>query len=446
LLSHGFYHPPFHQTQSAKPLCVWYGLISPSIFYQKGQISYIAEKQIMASKRPAALLFIFITLLIDVMGLGIIIPVLPKLLSGFLGNDLSEASRYGGYLMFSYAAMQFVFSPVIGGLSDRFGRRPVILASLFGFGIDYLILAFAPSLFWLFVGRIIAGITGASFTTAGAYIADVSAPEDRAKNFGLIGAAFGLGFIIGPALGGILGSYGERVPFFVSAGLTLLNWLYGYFVLPESLKPQNRRAFDWKRANPIGSLLNLARFPVILGLSGALICLYIAGQVHPSTWSYFTMKQFGWNETQVGISLAFVGLMAALVQGGLNRILIPKLGERRSVIIGLLMTGTGFFLFGLATQSWMMYAFMVPFALGGIAGPALQGIISKQVGPSEQGELQGTLTSLMSASGIVGPALASQTFAYFNAPTTLWHLPGAAFFTFGSLLFVFRSFARNPLS
>ncbi|MFN8354817.1 MAG: TCR/Tet family MFS transporter [Spirosomataceae bacterium] len=403
----------------------------------------------MAQKRTSALIFIFITLLIDVTGLGIIIPVLPRLLQQFLGNDLSQASRYGGYLMFSYAVMQFLCSPIIGGLSDRYGRRPVILASLFGFGIDYILLGFAPNLLWLFAGRIIAGITGASFTTAGAYIADVSAPEDRAKNFGLLGAAFGLGFIMGPALGGFLGSFGLRVPFFVAAAFTLLNWLYGFFILPESLKPENRRPFDWKRANPIGSLRNLGRYPVILTLTGALVCLNVAGQVHPSTWSYFGMKQFGWGEREIGLSLAFVGLMVAIVQGGLNRIVIPKLGERRSVFVGLFFYGLGFFLFGLATQSWMMYLFMIPFALGGFAGPALQGIMSKQVGPSEQGELQGALTSLMSVTAIVGPMLASQTFAYFNSPKAPMHLPGAAFFL-GSLLvlfslgFVLRAFVKNP--
>lgn len=400
-------------------------------------------------KRPAALVFIFITLLIDVMGLGLIIPVLPKLLAEFVGNDISKASLYGGYLMFSYAVMQFLFSPIIGGLSDNFGRRPVILASLFGFGLDYILLGFAPNLSWLFIGRILAGITGASFTTAGAYIADVSAPEDRAKNFGIIGAAFGLGFIVGPALGGFLGGFGVRVPFFVAATFTLLNWLYGYFILPESLKPENRRPFDWLRANPIGSLKNLGRYPVILTLTGALVCLNVAGQVHPSTWSYFGMKQFGWSEQEIGFSLAFVGLMVAIVQGGLNRIVIPKLGERRSVYVGLFFYGLGFFLFGLATTTWMMYIFMIPFALGGFAGPALQGIMSKQVGPSEQGELQGALTSLMSVTAIVGPMLASQTFAYFNSPEAPVHIPGAAFFL-GSLLtvfslgFVLRSFLKNP--
>jgi MFS transporter, DHA1 family, tetracycline resistance protein len=291
----------------------------------------------MSTKRNPAIVFIFITILIDVLGIGIIIPVLPKILLELTGKGLSEASQLSGYLMASYAVMQFVFSPIIGGLSDKFGRRPVILASLFGFFLDYMILVYAPTMAWLFVGRILAGITGASFTTATAYIADISNDENRSKNFGMVGAAFGLGFIIGPTIGGILGSYGSRVPFMFAAGLTLVNALYGYFVLPESLSKENRREFDWKRANPIGSLKNLGRYPALLGLVGALFCLQIAGQTHPSTWSYFTMKEFGWNSDQVGYSLGFVGLMVAIVQGGLNRVLNPKIGDRNSVIMGYSM-------------------------------------------------------------------------------------------------------------
>ena len=249
----------------------------------------------MSTKRNPAIFFIFITIVIDVLGIGIIIPVLPKILLELTGKGLSEASQLSGYLMASYAVMQFLFSPIIGGLSDKYGRRPVILASLFGFFLDYMILVYAPTMAWLFVGRILAGITGASFTTATAYIADISNDENRSKNFGMVGAAFGVGFIIGPTIGGILGGYGSRVPFMFAAGLTLVNALYGYFVLPESLSKENRRGFDWKRANPIGSLKNLGRYPALLGLVGALFFLQIAGQTHPSTWSYFTMKELGWN-------------------------------------------------------------------------------------------------------------------------------------------------------
>lgn len=402
----------------------------------------------MSAKRNPAIIFIFITILIDVLGIGIIIPVLPKIILELTGKGLSEASQYSGYLMASYAVMQFIFSPIIGGLSDKYGRRPVILASLFGFFLDYLILVYAPTLSWLFVGRLLAGITGASFTTATAYIADISTDENRAKNFGMVGAAFGLGFIVGPSIGGILGSYGSRVPFMFAAGLTLINALYGYFVLPESLKMENRRAFDWKRANPVGSLKNLGRYPALLGLVGALFCLQIAGQTHPSTWSYFTMKEFGWNSDQVGYSLGFVGLMVAIVQGGLNRVLNPKLGDRNSVIVGLLFYGLGFILFSIATKGWMMYAFMVPFGLGGIAGPSLQSLITKQVAPNEQGELQGGITSLQSITTIIGPLIASNLFSYYSDGKDHFQFPGAAFFMAGILTFLalgiaLRSFPRK---
>ncbi|MFN5362793.1 MAG: MFS transporter, partial [Bacteroidota bacterium] len=240
----------------------------------------------MSNKRSAAVGFIFITLLIDVIGFGIIIPVIPSLISHLTGNpDVSNSSRIGGWLTFTFAIMQFLFSPVLGSLSDRFGRRPVLLFSLFGFGMDYLLLSFAPSITWLFIGRAIAGLTGASFTTASAYIADISSPEDRAKNFGMMGAAFGMGFIIGPVLGGFLGELGERVPFMVAAGLAFSNWLYGYFVLPESLGKEHRRAFNWKRANPIGSLLQLRKYPAVGGLVGSFVLIYLASHAVNSNWS-----------------------------------------------------------------------------------------------------------------------------------------------------------------
>lgn len=399
----------------------------------------------MSDKRSPALTFIFITMLIDVIGFGLIIPVLPNLLKEMVGGDLSLAATYGGWLMFTYAAMQFLFSPIVGALSDRFGRRPVILAALFAFGIDFIIQGFAPNIFWFFVGRVLAGITGATFTTAGAYIADVSPPEKRAQNFGIIGAAFGMGFIIGPLLGGLVSHYfGVRSPFFAAAGLALLNWLYGYFILPESLKPENRRAFNWKRANPIGSLFNLGRYPVILSLVGALMFIYVAGHANQSTWTYITMEKFGWNEKEVGFSMAFIGLMIGIVQGGLSRVIIPRLGTERSVYIGLGIYAIGFVLFAFATQSWMMYAFMVPFAFGGIAGPALQGIISNQVPANEQGELQGALTSLVSVTSIIGPLLMSNLFSYFTKETAPVHFPGAPFLmgavlSLLSMILAFRS-------
>jgi len=377
-------------------------------------------------KRQAALGFIFITLLIDVTGFGIIIPVLPKLIEQLIGGNLSDASRYGGWLLFAYAIMQFICAPILGNLSDKYGRRPILLFSLFGFGMDYLLQGFAPSIGWLFAGRLIAGITGGSFTTASAYIADISTPEKRAQNFGMIGAAFGIGFIIGPVIGGLLGYYGPRVPFFSAALLALLNWLYGYFVLPESLLEENRRSFHWKRANPMGSLMHLRKFPVVSGLVASITLLYIAAHAVQSTWSYYTMSKFGWDERMVGYSLGFVGLTVGLVQGLLIRLVIPKLGQEKSVYVGLSLYAVGFLLFAFASKTWMMYVFIIPYALGGIAGPSIQGIISNHVPANEQGELQGGLTSLMSATAIVGPLMMANIFAYFTSNKAPVHFPGAA--------------------
>jgi DHA1 family tetracycline resistance protein-like MFS transporter len=313
--------------------------------------------------------------------------------------------------------------------------------------LDYLLLANAPNITWLFVGRILAGITGASFTTAQAYIADVSTAENRAKNFGMVGAAFGLGFIVGPAIGGALGNIDVHLPFYASAGLTMLNALYGYFVLPESLSLANRRPFNWKRANPFGSLKHMSRYhPLVLGLIGGYFCIQLASQAHPSTWSYFTMKVFNWSPDEVGYSLAFVGLIVAIVQGGLTRVITPKIGERKAISFGLLLWASGFLLFAFASKSWMMYAFMVPFGLGGLAGPALQSLITQQVGANEQGELQGGLTSLQSITTILGPLFASNLFAYFT--TSEHNFPGAAFFAAGIVGFVawgiiMRSIPKN---
>ncbi|MFB0947310.1 MAG: TCR/Tet family MFS transporter, partial [Spirosomataceae bacterium] len=342
-------------------------------------------------------------------------------------------------LVLAYSSMQFLFSPIIGGLSDQFGRRPVLLISLFGFGVDYIFLALAPTIGWLFVGRIISGITGASFSTAGAYIADVSPPEKRAQNFGLLGAAFGLGFIIGPTLGGLLGEYGSRIPFFVSAGLSILNWLYGYFGQPESLKPENRRKFDIKRANPVGSLLALKKYPMIIALVASLFLVTDGSFAVQGTWTFYTMEKFSWSEWQVGLSLGFVGLMVAIVQGGLIRVIIPKLGQERALFFGLIITSFGLMAFGLASSPWMMYVIMVPFALGGLAGPAFQGIISSQVSDKEQGELQGALTSLNSVAAIIGQPLMLWLFRSFTAQDTTYYFPGAPFIL-GSVLTVISIF------
>lgn len=399
----------------------------------------------MSSKRPA-LGFIFVTLLIDVIGFGLIIPVIPQLISELKNISIAEASAYGGWLIASFGIMQFLFSPLIGNLSDRFGRRPVLLISLFGFGIDYIFLVFAPTLEWLFVGRIVAGIMGASFTTAAAYIADVSEPEKRAQNFGMIGVAFGLGFIVGPFIGGLLAEYGLRVPFIGAAILTLLNWLYGFFILPESLKPENRRKFEWIRANPFGSLKFFLQYKVILGLVASIVLIYLSGHAVQSTWSYYTMEKFEWTAKEVGFSLGFVGVLVILVQGLLIRYIIPKIGQARSVYVGLGLYTIGFFLFGLASQSWMMYAFLVPYCLGGIAGPSLQGIMSSQVPPNEQGELQGALTSLMSLTTVIGPIMMTSIFYEFSKPGTEFYFPGAVMMAAAFLTLVSTLLARLSLN
>jgi DHA1 family tetracycline resistance protein-like MFS transporter len=382
----------------------------------------------MASNKKAAVGFIFITILIDVIGIGLIIPVVPKLIEELVHNSsASLASQYGGWLTFSYAFMQFLVSPILGNLSDQYGRRPVLLFSLFGFGIDYLFVAFAPTITWLFVGRIIAGITGGSITTASAYMADISTPENRAQNFGMIGAAFGLGFIIGPMLGGLLGEYGSRVPFFVAAGLALANWLYGYFVLPESLDKSLRRPFEWKRANPLGSLMQLKKYPAVTGLIGSLVLIYLAAHAVQSNWSFVNIEKFKWTPRIIGISLGVVGLLVTLVQGGLVRIINPKIGNEKSVYLGLTLYTTGLILFAFAAESWMMFVFLIPYCLGGIAGPALQSIITGNVPSNEQGELQGALTSLISATSIVGPIIMTGSFAYFTGKSAPFYFPGASF-------------------
>lgn len=391
----------------------------------------------MASNRKAAMGFIFITLLIDVTGFGLIIPVMPRLIEQLLhNNSVSVASQYGGWLTFAYAVMQFLFAPVLGNLSDKYGRRPVLLFSLLGFGIDYLFLSFAPSMAWLFVGRVIAGITGASFTTASAYIADISTNENRAQNFGLIGAAFGLGFILGPALGGLLGELGPRIPFIVAAGLALLNAAYGYFVLPESLAIENRRKFEWKRANPVGSLRQLKKYPGVSGLIMSLLLIYIAAHAVQSNWSFFNIERFGWTPKMIGISLAVVGLLVAGVQGGLVRVINPKIGNEKSIYLGLGLWALGLFLFAFATQSWMMFAILIPYALGGIAGPAIQSVISGHVPPNEQGELQGALTSLQSVTTIIGPLVMTNLFAYFTGPQAPVYFPGSAFLLASLLMMI----------
>jgi len=404
--------------------------------------------QPVPNKRKAALGFIFATLLIDVMGLGIIIPVIPKLIEHLIHGDVSDASSYAGWLTAAYAGMQFLFAPLIGNLSDKYGRRPVLLFSLLGFSVDYLFSAFAPTIAWLFVGRIVAGITGASFTTGSAYIADISTPENRAANFGMVGVAFGLGFIIGPVIGGILGKYDVHYPFIAAAVLALLNATYGYFILPESLDMAHRRPLDLKRCSPWGSLIQLKKYKSVIGLAISLFLVYFAVQAVQSVWTFYTMDKFHWNEAMIGYSLGAVGLFVAIVQGGLIRLIIPKLGQERSIWIGLLLYAGGLLLFAFATKGWMMFAFLVPYCLGGIAGPALQGYMSNSVPANEQGELQGGLTSLMSVSSIFGPLLMTESFYFFTKPNSFFQFPGAPF-VIGSILMLLsallaiRSFKKN---
>lgn len=380
-----------------------------------------------ASKKSAAVGFILITILLDVIGIGIIIPVIPKLLEELIKADITEAAKIGGWLAFAYAFTQFMFAPIVGNLSDKFGRRPILLVSLFAFGLDYLLLAIAPTIGLVFLGRIIAGITGASISTATAYIADVSTPENRAKNFGMIGAAFGVGFIIGPVIGGLLGQYGSRVPFYAAAILCFINFMYGYFVLPESLPKEKRRKFEWKSANPIGALLRLKKHPKIIGLTFAIFFMYLAGHAINGNWSFYTMYRFDWDERMVGISLGVIGLIVAIVQGVLIRWLNPKLGNSRSILIGLSLNCIGLLLFAFAQESWMMFVFLIPYCLGGIAGPALQTEITNNIPETEQGQIQGTLASLNSATAIFGPLLMTNTFYYFTHNEAPFKFPGAPF-------------------
>jgi MFS transporter, DHA1 family, tetracycline resistance protein len=402
-----------------------------------------------ASRGRAAVPFVLVTVLLDTLGVGLIIPVGPRLVASFLHDDLGSASHYFGLLMSLYSVMQFVFAPVLGGLSDRFGRRTVILMSLLGAAASYFASALAPALWWLFVGRTVAGITGASFSAAGAYIADVTPPEKRAASFGLIGAAFGLGFILGPALGGALGDVGLRLPYFVAAGLNFVNLLYGWFVLPESLKREDRRPFSFARANPLGSLRALRRHPIVLGLSGTMACAFMAQFILQSIWALHNQARFGWSLRQVGLSLMVVGLSTALVQGVLIRVVVPRIGERRALVTGLAFAAMGHLALGLADRGWMMYVFLFPLALGGLAGPATQSIITSEVGRSEQGELQGSINSLQGLTAIVGPLVGTSLIAAFGTDRSAVYIPGAAFFvasmfSLTGLILAVRVLARIP--
>ena len=377
--------------------------------------------------RPAALAFILVTLLIDVMGLGLIIPVFPNLLKQLSGSEVSGAQMLGVFTAI-YAVMQFIFAPILGALSDRYGRRPVLLLSLLGVGLDYLLMYVAPNLGWLLLGRIIAGITGASITVANAYVADVTKPEDRARNFGLLGATFGVGFILGPALGGLLGNIDLRLPFAFAAGLSLLNAAYGYFVLPESVTPEKRGVKMGREVfNPLAPLRDLGRYPLVRNLAGSFVLLGLAQQVIFSTWVLFTERTLGWSPAQNGIALAVVGVLSAITQAGLVGPAMRLLGERGAIFTGLLLGTVQYVLLGAARSGAVLYGSIVFGSLSGISGPAIQGMISRTVDDREQGRIQGALTSLNSLVGIFGPLAATWVFAYFNGGSSL-NVPGAAFY------------------
>lgn len=399
--------------------------------------------------RRAGLGFIFVTLLLDVLGIGLVAPVTPALTTDLLGGNVQGASQYFGWFLACYAAMQFLFAPLLGSLSDRFGRRPVLLLSMLGSGLDYLLLALAPSLSWLFVGRVIAGVTGASITVGVAYIADVSQPEDRAKNFGLMGVAFGLGFILGPALGGLLSVYGLRTPFFAGAVLSLLNLGYGILVLPESLPHAQRRPLSWSRINPVGALAALRRDPLVLGLTGMLVFGSLAVQDIQSVWVLYTTYRYGWDTSSNGIALAMLGVAAVIVQGFVLGPTVKRFGERRTLLIGFAVGALGFTLYGLATHGWMMYVLIGVTSLSNLADPAARALISRRVGADEQGAIQGALMSVASLTSIVAPVVSTALFSYCIGSEAPVVLPGAPFFLAGALavvgiLLARRAFARVP--
>jgi DHA1 family tetracycline resistance protein-like MFS transporter len=388
------------------------------------------------STTRAALTFVLLTVFIDSLGWGIILPSLPTVIMELTGESLAVAARWGGYLMAVYAVLQFLLAPVFGNLSDRFGRRPLLLGSLLAFGVDFLLTGLATSMTWLFVGRAFAGIFGASFAAAGAYIGDISNDDNRAKNFGLIGAAWGSGFTLGPVIGTqVLELWGTRAPFFVAAALALANVAFGYFVLRESLPPERRRKFEWLRANPLGALKSLGHLPMVAGLLFAVFLYQVAHDSLPAVWMYFTQEKFGWTPAQMGWSLTFVGLMTLIVMGGLTGVLVPRLGERRAIALGFSMMTLGFLAYALVPHGWMIYPAIVIASLGSIANPAMQSVMSAQAGPSAQGELQGALSSIANLAAIISPIFMTQVFSYFSRGGAPVYLPGAPFLVAAVLVF-----------
>lgn len=378
------------------------------------------------SKR-SALTFILITLIINSMGIGLMMPVMPSLLTELTSLPVSEAARWGGALSVIYALMQFLCGPTLGNLSDRFGRRPVLLVSMFAMAVDYLIMALSWHLVILFIGRTLSGVAGATFSAASAYIADVSSKEDRAKNFGLVGAGFGVGFVLGPMIGGFLGEYGPRAPFYAAALLSFINFLFGYFMLPETLKEDNKRSFDWKRANPLGALKQIAKYPAVRTLLLAVFLFDIAHYVYPAVWSYYAEEVFAWTPGDIGLSLAFVGVGFAFVQGYLIRVLEPKFGPGRTLLIGLCANLVAFAGLAVADTGWMAYAMVTFAAFGALATPAFTGLMSNRIPDNAQGELQGLISSAAGLSMVVSPFVMTQTFAHFSGPDAVISFPGAPF-------------------
>ena len=389
----------------------------------------------MTSSR-AALTFVLLSVFIDSLGFGIIIPSLPAVIMELTGEPVSTAADWSGYLMAVYALLQFFMAPVLGNLSDRFGRRPLLLGSLFAFGVDFLLTGLARSMTWLFLGRAFAGVFGASFSAAGAYIGDISNDGNRAKNFGLIGAAWGSGFTLGPVIGGFVAEHIDpRAPFFVAAGLAFANVVFGLFVLPESLPVERRRKFEWRRANPFGAFKSLAHLPMVAGLLFAMFLYQIAHDSLPAVWMFYTQYKFNWTPAQMGLSLTFVGIMTVIVMGGLTGVVVPRLGERRSILLGFAMMTVGFLGYAFASQGWMIYAALAIGSLGGIANPAVQSVMSKQAGPTAQGELQGANASIASVAAVLSPIFMTQTFSYFSAADAPLVFPGAPYLVSGVLVF-----------
>lgn len=380
------------------------------------------------AKRKAAVPFVLVTLMLDVLGFGLLIPVAPQLIMKVTGGTAEEAASPYGWLMATYAIMQFVCSPVLGALSDRFGRRPVILISLLGSGIDYFAQAWAPTLWLLFATRALNGISGASMTAASAYIADVTPPEKRAGAFGLVGAAFGLGFVFGPLIGGLLGKLDIHYPFYVAGAITLVNFVYGYFVLPESLPPERRAHISASKMNPLAVFQGVMKHKIVAGMGAALFLFMLGEMMLRSTWNLSGAYRFNWDPVDVGVSLGVVGVCSAIVQGGLARKIVPKLGEKMSLLIGLAFAVFAYTAYGLATAGWQMYAIVAIACFGGIAQPAAQSLITRSVDPTEQGRTQGAMTALQSLAAIIGPPVGTHVFAYYVSDAAPVKHGGAAFF------------------